>query len=224
MVPWKGAPLRIMLAAEKPLEGELSLIAPNGNVAAKTHERHGGPPYFWFVELESPAVGAWQAQLTSPDTPAGCSTITRQISVRQAKPPRLTQVRGSVWPLRDAWTRETENLYAAWIEKLFDAPLDEELSWKSMDEVLHDPSRNVLFNYLSLNEDEKGAIIQPDCADVPYVLRAYFAFKIGLPFGYSKCTRGDGGMAPKCVQWWNVVNEEPPAMVESAVVPRVVEQ
>ena len=49
-----------------------------------------------------------------------------------------------VWPLRDAWTRETENLYAAWIEKLFDAPLDEELSWKSMDKVLHDPSRNIL--------------------------------------------------------------------------------
>ena len=96
-----------------------------------------------------------------------------------------------VWPLRDAWTRETENLYAAWIEKLFDAPLDKELSWKSMDKVLHDPSRNILFNHLGLREDEKGAIIQPDCADVPYVLRAYFAFKMGLPFGYSKCTRGD---------------------------------
>ena len=37
--------------------------------------------------------------------------------------------------------------------------------------------------------------MQPDCADLPYFLRAYFAFKMGLPFGYSKCTRGGGGKA-----------------------------
>src|SRR5438045_2678100 len=28
VVPWKGAPLRVVFAAENPLEGELSLIAP----------------------------------------------------------------------------------------------------------------------------------------------------------------------------------------------------
>jgi hypothetical protein len=69
---------------------------------------------------------------------------------------------------------------------------------------------NALFDYLGLREDEKGLVIQPDCADVPYFLRAYFAFKMGLPFGYSKCSRGDGGQPPKCPQWWNIVNEEPP--------------
>jgi hypothetical protein len=47
IAPWKGAPLRVMFATKKPLEGEFSLIAPNGHVAAKSHERHGGPPYFW---------------------------------------------------------------------------------------------------------------------------------------------------------------------------------
>ena len=56
----------------------------------------------------------------------------------------------------------------------------------------------------------KGIVIQPDCADVPYFLRAYFAFKMGLPFGYAKCTRGDGGQPPRCQQWWNIVKEEPP--------------
>ena len=44
IAPWKGAPLRVVFAAEKPLEGELSLIAPNGSVATKSRERHGGPP------------------------------------------------------------------------------------------------------------------------------------------------------------------------------------
>jgi hypothetical protein len=136
---------------------------------------------------------------------------------KQAPAPRAAK---SVWPLREGWTRANENLYSAWIEKLFDAPLDHELSWKAMDQVLHDPSRNILFNHLGLREDEKGAIIQPDCADVPYFLRAYFAFKLGLPFGYSKCTRGDGGVPPKCVQWWNVVKEEPAETVTQTVAVR----
>ena len=61
IAPWKGAPLRVVFAAEKPLEGELSLIAPDGRVVAKSRERHGGPPYFWFAEFASPASGTWQA-------------------------------------------------------------------------------------------------------------------------------------------------------------------
>ena len=216
IAPWSGAPLRVVFTVEKPADGELALIAPDGKVAAKSDQRLGGPPYFWFAEIASPAVGNWQAKLTRVNASPECREVTRDIAVQRKPSAKLRAAKG-VWPLRDAWTRETENLYAAWIEKLFDAPLDEELSWKSMDKVLHDPSRNILFNHLGLREDEKGAIIQPDCADVPYVLRAYFAFKMGLPFGYSKCTRGDGGIAPKCAQWWNVVNEEPPPVVERVV-------
>src|SRR6202158_5028061 len=63
IAPWKGAPLRVVFAAEKPLEGELSLIAPDGSVAAKSRERHGGPPYFWLIEVASPAAGTWSAAL-----------------------------------------------------------------------------------------------------------------------------------------------------------------
>ena len=57
IAPWKGAPLRVVVAAEEPLEGELSLIAPDGSVAARSRERHGGPPYFWFAEVAAPAAG-----------------------------------------------------------------------------------------------------------------------------------------------------------------------
>jgi hypothetical protein len=206
--PWKGAPLRVLVASEKPLEGELSLIAPDGSVAAKSGERHGGPPYSWFTEVASPAVGAWHAQLVRDGAPE-CSTITRKIAVRSAQPPPPHATLGSVWPIHSTWNRESENLYSAWIEKLFDAPLDAELSWSALDEVLRDGSRNFLFNHLGLHEDEKSLILQPDCADLPYFLRAYFAFKMGLPFGYSKCTRGGGGEPPKCLQWWNIQKEEP---------------
>ena len=89
-------------------------------------------------------------------------------------------------------------LYSAWIEKLFDAPLDADLSWPALHEVLRDRSRNILFNYLGLGEDEVAMSLRPDCADFVYFLRAYFAFKMGLPFGYSKCSRGGGGKPPKC--------------------------
>jgi hypothetical protein len=76
IAPWKGAPLRVVVAAEEPVEGELWLIAPDGKEVAKSRERHGGPPYFWFAEVTSPAVGTWQATLVREDVPTGCSTIT----------------------------------------------------------------------------------------------------------------------------------------------------
>ena len=94
--------------------------------------------------------------------------------------------------------RTTENLFSAWIEKLFDAPLDAAPSWPALHEGLRDPARNVLFNHLGLGEDAMKAVLRPDCADLPYFLRAYFAFKMSLPFGYAKCTRGGGGRAPRC--------------------------
>jgi hypothetical protein len=206
--PWKGAPLRVMIASEKPLDGELLLIAPDGSVAAKSRERNDGPPYFWFAEVASPAAGTWHAKLAHDAAPAGCSPITQDIPVSSHEPPRPRATPGSVWPLRNNWNRATENLYSAWIEKLFDAPLDASPSWPALHEVLRDRSRNFLYNHLNLGEDGMGMVIRPDCADLPYFLRAYFAFKMGLPFGFSKCSRGGGGNPPKCYEWLNIQNME----------------
>jgi hypothetical protein len=200
--------LRILFAAEKPLQGELSLIAPGGSVAAKSSDRQGGPPYFWVAEVKSPQAGTWHATLALAGASAGCSTISRDISVADAAPPRPSATAGGVWPVRNSWNRATENLYSAWIEKLFDAPLDTEPSWPTLREVLHDRTRNVLFNYLGLGEDEAKIIISPDCADLVYFLRAYFAYKMRLPFGYSKCSRGGGGAPPRCAGWFTNLNPD----------------
>ena len=213
VAPWKGAPLRVIFTAEKPLAGELSLTAPDGKVATKSRERRGGPPYFWLVEVAAPAAGKWQLTLTRDSAPAECGTITREIVVRNDPGARLRTTEGSVWPIRNSWNRATENLFSAWLEKLFESPRDEAPSWKALHEVLRDKSRNVLFNHLGLGEDQMGMIIRPDCADLPYFLRAYFAFKMGLPFGYAKCTRGSAGGPPKCFAWWNIQNLEPPPTV-----------
>src|SRR5215204_1398069 len=76
--PWKGVPLRVLFTAEKPLEGELSLIAPDGTVAARSRERHGGPPYFWLAEVATPVAGKWRATLTRERAPPPCNAITRE--------------------------------------------------------------------------------------------------------------------------------------------------
>jgi hypothetical protein len=208
IAPWKGAPLRILVVAEKPLEGELSLIAPDGSIAVKSRERRDGPPYFWFAEVPSPAAGMWRATLARDRTPPECSTITRDIAVSPKKPAGPHAAEGTIWQVTHAWNRAMENLYSAWIAKLFDAPLDAEPSWKAWHEVLRDRSRNFLFDYMGIGEDSVTMGLRPDCADFVYFLRAYFAFKMGLPFGYTNCSRGTGGAAPKCYEWFDMEHPE----------------
>jgi hypothetical protein len=214
--PWKGMPLRVMFAAEKQSGGELSLIAPDGSVAAKSGPQQGGPPYFWIAEVATPVAGTWHARLVRDHASPGCETVTRDITVRAERPPRPTAPAGSVWQIHDSWNRGTENLYSAWIQKLFDAPLDAPPSWKALHEVLRDRSRNVLFNYLDLGEDQMGMVFHPDCADMPYFLRAYFAFKLGLPFGYSHCSRGTATKAPTCPQWFNIERQDQARLASSS--------
>ena len=120
--------------------------------------------------------------------------------------------------MRNSWNATTEALFGAWIEKLFDAPPDQDLNWKVWSDVLHDRSRNFLFNHLGRGEDNAKSGLRPDCADFVYFLRAYFAYKMGLPFGYSNCSRGFGGRAPKCAQWFDMEHPEltrPPAPPEA---------
>jgi hypothetical protein len=223
--PWKGAPLRVMIVSEKPLEGVMSLVAPDGRVAAKSSDRHGGAPYSWFAEVAEPAAGTWHATLALDHPTADCSTITHDISVSARKPDPVAIPPGRFWKVRNSWNHETEALFSAWIEKLFDAPPDQDLSWKAWHEVLRDRSRNFLFNYLGRGEDNVKTGLRPDCADFVYFLRAYFAYKIGLPFGYSNCSRGTGGRAPKCYQWFDMEHPEmtrPPAPPEQEIAPATI--
>ncbi|WP_027582739.1 hypothetical protein [Bradyrhizobium sp. Ai1a-2] len=225
LAPWKGEPLRVMIVSEKPLEGVMSLVAPDGSVAAKSSDRHGGAPYSWFAEVAVPAAGTWHATLALDHPTADCSTITHDIPVSARKPAPVAIPAGRFWKVRNSWNHETETLFSAWIEKLFDAPVDQDLSWKAWHEVLRDRSRNFLFNYLGRGEDNVKTGLRPDCADFVYFLRAYFAYKIGLPFGYSNCSRGAGGRAPKCYQWFDMEHPEmtrPPAPPEQEIAPATI--
>src|SRR4029079_12655219 len=83
VAPWKGAPLRVLFAAEKPMKVELTLTGPDGRVAFSSRARQDAPPYSWLGEVAAPAAGTWQAKLTGD-----CGTITREIAVRADVPPK----------------------------------------------------------------------------------------------------------------------------------------
>ena len=206
IAPWKGAPLRVIFAAEKPLEGELSLIAPDGSVAAKSRERHGGPPYFWFAEVASPAAGTWHAKLARDRAPAECSTITREIAVRAAS--RRGRARRRAASGRCAIpgiARRKTCIPHGSRSSSTRRSTRRRRGRRCMKCCAIDRAISCSTIWVS-REDQMGLVIRPDCADLPYFLRAYFAFKMGLPFGYAKCTRGGGGEPPKCHEWWNIQN------------------
>src|SRR5690606_31172633 len=113
----------------------------------------------------------------------------------------ITPGEDPIWRSRIKWERDTENLYSLWIEHLFAGPPDQDLSWKNLHEVLRDRERNLLHDHLGMAEDgtgKKALQLKPDCADFPYFLRAYFAWKMGLPFAYRGCRRGNAERAPTC--------------------------
>jgi len=191
--PVVGGPLRVVAVSDRPLDGTLSFVAPDGGELAATRERRGGPPYWWYLEAATRAAGAHRACLE------GAETTCTEVAVGRSSP-RPTGA--GAWPVTREWSGATEALYSAWIEKLFDDPLDVEPSWRALDEVTRQGERNFLHEHLGLGEDgEYGLRLAPDCADLPYFLRAYFAWKLGLPFGWSECSRGEGGHPPRCTRW-----------------------
>ncbi len=103
------------------------------------------------------------------------------------------------WKTRRSWRPREEALFSAWLRELFHAPRGEELAFGALREALLDDSRNYLHDALGLGEDAaKGGLrLRPDCADAPYFLRAYFAWKRGLPFVFRRCSRGRT-KAPTC--------------------------
>lgn len=197
--PAPGKPLRVVAVSTKPHEAGLVVYGPDGSEAAKSVEMHSGPPAWWTIEISSPSAGLYKAVFGAKGHSEACKAINVG-GEPEKKPTRW----GPVWGVRAAWGEAMENLYSAWIEHLFDAPLEEQPSWPALHEVLRDPKRNLLHNHRGLDEDNSGpgaVLIDPDCADLPYFLRAYFSAKMGLPFAFSSCTRGSGGAPPRCIRF-----------------------
>ena len=185
--PVVGGPLRAVAVAGDAAPGDVVVLGGDGAPLAADVVAHGGPPWSAVATVASAPAGRVRVEVRRAGEVVAC----RDVAVGERAP--------AAAPAQ--WDRATEDLYAAWIEHLFAAPPDEDLGFPSLAPVLRDPARNFLLDHLGLDEDASGARAipaTPDCADLPYFLRAYFAWKLGLPVGYRACSRGSGVAPPRC--------------------------
>ena len=199
--PSAGSPLRLMVVSEQTRDGTITVSTAGRPVQKLATVRRGGPPFSFSAELPAPAAGEVRVALVSGSEVVSCHCIS--LAARGRATPARGRSQGSgAWPVTRAWNRSLENLYSAWIERLFDAPADIALGFPSLAPVVRDPARNFLWGHLGLREDDPknraAPAAVPDCADLPYYLRATFAWKMGLPFGLRDCNRGTSDHPPTC--------------------------
>ncbi|MFH1434398.1 MAG: hypothetical protein ABIJ56_01655 [Pseudomonadota bacterium] len=203
----KGDTLRVLVASETPVEGaSLEVTGPTGPVKATRMRSGGGPPAWWAAELEIEETGSYRAALVKSDTVLAC----RKFKATGKR--KLRKQSSGAWDTTMKWTRGRENLFSSWVELLF-LDSDEGASWNPLHEVMRDPVKNLLHNHLGIGEDDDKGVnalnMEPDCADNPFFLRAYFSWKLGLPYGNHSCTRGSATGPPRCNEW--MTNDAPRA-------------
>jgi len=177
-----GTPVKIMaVSTSEPMTEVLVTDHQGTTQSLDTTADTAGIPWHLTAQLESLADGHYQIEVKAQGKSLACREIFN----------------GAASGEKPAWDETYEAFYAAWIEQLFDGPADESVSFPSLEPVLRDPERNFLHNSLGMNED-KNFPATPDCADFPYFLRNYFAWKNGLPMSYRVCNRGSAKQPPTC--------------------------
>jgi hypothetical protein len=200
--PSTGKPFRILATGEKMiLKSKINITGASGtteSVKSKTGEEF---PFWRIDDFNGLAAGKYKVTLIEDKKEISNLEITISTTEEINQP-------GVVWKTFRGWDSSMEDVYSAWINALFSG-CSEQASWPALHEVTRNKDQNFLFNYLSLGEDDANGknvlIMQPDCADNPFYLRAYFAWKLGLPFGYHVCDRGTLERSPRTGQW--ITNE-----------------
>lgn len=189
--PVPGENFRILSTGGRNIKkAKIRISGPSGNLESQRHKIGEELPCWRIDEFAGSAAGKYKAVLLVDN---------KEVSQLEFVISKQTLAKKTV----RSWDPAMETLYSAWINALF-KECDEQTSWAALHEVTQDKSRNLLYNYLSLGEDNAkgGLIMEPDCADNPFFLRAYFAWKLGLPFGFHRCDRGYlGGASPRPGQW-----------------------
>ena len=169
--PRPGELFHVLLAGGKNIQKAKLLVSASSGVLEPTGSRSGeGLPFWRIEEFKATSKGKYMVALRT----GGTTTSYLDFTVTEKPAPASAN---AVWNTEKGWDARTEALYSAWVNALFyDA--DERSSWTALQEVTYNRDRNFLYNYLSLNEDDptdkNRVLMQPDCADNPFYLRAYF--------------------------------------------------
>lgn len=199
--PVVGDRVRIVsasLATESPWA--LRLEGPGTQGASLERIVRDGVPAMHVLSFVAEKKGRYQIVIGRDGKALRCDRFRIRPAKRAARRGPGSADPSQVWPNRRRWNAEEEALFSAWVRELFHAPADSDLAWSALHEATSDPQRNLLHDYLGMGEDasEAGLTLKPDCADTPYFLRAYFAWKRRLPFMFHRCSRGAAGAAPSC--------------------------
>jgi len=200
--PQPGELFRVIVTGSNAVQKAKLLVSSNAGNLEPFKSRSGeGLPYWQIAEFKAGASGKYQVTLRT----SGSSVVKQDFWVT-GKPAQSGTT--GVWKTVKGWDAGSEALYSAWINAMFQ-DADERSTWTALHEVTQNREQNFLYNHLSLNEDDKNdkdkVLMQPDCADNPFYFRAYFAWKLGLPFGFHECDRGYLGKAPGTGRW--ITNE-----------------
>lgn len=177
-----GKPINVMAVSSEQDLTELVLTLPNGEKKPLEAHISDGLPHYLSSQIDKLDEGHYQIEVRHKGETLACQALANGSNTKRKS---------------SVWDDKYEAFYSAWITQLFDHPASESLSFPSLEPVLRDPQRNFLHNHFSANED-KGFAATPDCADFPYFLRSYFAWKNGLPFNFRMCNRGSAKKPPSC--------------------------
>jgi len=200
--PSPGEGFRILATGGKNIrKAKIIISSQNGNYKSVSSVTGDESPYWRIDAFEGLSEGNYKA-----------TVVRNKVELCNLEfdilPSEAASRKGPVWKSLNSWDSKTEALYSAWINALFQ-DCTEQTSWPALHEVTQDKTRNFLYNHLSLDEDDPQGktkvLMEPDCADNPFFLRAYFAWKAGLPFAYHICDRGYVGRNPSTGQW--ITNE-----------------
>ncbi len=200
--PTEGETFRIVATGGRNIrKATIKVTGPLGNIEAQNLKTGNELPCWRLDSFTGSGAGSYKATLLINGKEL--SVLSFNISSK-----KTNRTSGTARKMAQGWNGAIETLYSAWINALFQGS-NEQTSWGALHEVTQDKERNFLYNYLSLGEDDvksKNPIrMEPDCADNPFFMRAYFAWKLGLPFGYHVCDRGYLGKSPQTGQW--ITNE-----------------
>jgi hypothetical protein len=162
--PWSSYPLARKQAAKRATPRPPAKTAATAPLGPQPSRAAAQPRPGQAAPQPGPADG--QVRSTdpqSPPQPAG--------EAAQPKPPAAWQWR----ILRTAWTERDEKGYEEFVARIGES------GCRNMHACLTGAASNPLYRA----SNPAGMHFYADCADLPYMLRAYYAWKNGLPFSYS---------------------------------------
>ena len=140
LAPRPGEPMEIVAVATDAALEQLFVTGPDGATRPLPADAGGGPPWSLHGSIQRPTAGTYRIDALRGGQVAACLQVTVGGGPGD---------RGS-----GDWDLAAQALYAVWVERLFDDPPEQSLSFPSLAPVLADPRRNFLHDYLGAGDDQ----------------------------------------------------------------------